>query len=201
MNSLSWARVAANSANGRANNTAMPRTLVCNPPLATASAAQLFSDRCKVEGHNPIERGGEGDCQYLSVIHELLVRNIVDLSVPELRDMVASWFETNTEPMDGFFVTDEFPTWVDYCTRIRDPQLHTWGDNLVLVAVCAIFGVNIRVTSTTKEHDRMITAQDGVCCEVELHLGHIPEQHYVAMTPSADGTQTEIKGNIGEMKV
>jgi hypothetical protein len=36
--------------------------------------------------------------------------------------------------------------------------------------------------------------------EVELHLGHIPEQHYVAMTSSSDGTQTEIKRNREEMK-
>ena len=61
--------------------------------------------------------------------------------------------------------------------------------------------MNIRVTSITEAHDRVITAQDGVFCEVELHLGHIPEQHYVAMTPSSDGTQTEIKRNREEMKV
>jgi hypothetical protein len=199
---LSWARVAANAANGHTNSKAMhpDGTWVCKPPPVTASAAQLFSDRCKAEGRNPIERGGEGDCQIISMIHELRVKKLGDFSVPKLRDMVASWFEANTEPMDGFIVTDEFPSWDDYCHRIRDSKLHTWGDNLVLIAVCAIFGVNIRVTSITEAYDRVITAQDGVFCEVELHLGHIPEQHYVAMTPSSDGTQTEIKRNREEMK-
>jgi hypothetical protein len=165
---LSWARVSANAANGHTNSKAMhpDGDLVCKSPPVTASAAQLFSDRCMAEGRNPIECGGEGDCQILSVIHELRVKKLGDFSVPKLRDMVASWFEANTEPMDGFIVTDEFPTWEDYRNRIRDPKSHTWGDNLVLIAVCAIFGVNIRVTSITKEHDRVITSQDGVSCEV-----------------------------------
>jgi hypothetical protein len=58
---LSWARVAANAANGHANSKAMhpDGTRVCKPPPVTASAAQLFSDRCKAEGRNPIERGGD----------------------------------------------------------------------------------------------------------------------------------------------
>ena len=90
--------------------------------------------------------------------------------------------------MDGFIVKDEFPSWADYCRRVRDPKYHTWGDNLVLIAVCEIFGVQIRLTSISKAHDKVFTTKDGVF-KVELHLGHIPEEHYYAMTPSSDPAQ------------
>ena len=46
-----------------------------------------------------------------------------------------------------------------------------------------------------KAHEQVFTTKDGVFCEVELHLGHIPEEHYVAITPSSDRAQTEIKRN------
>ena len=47
----------------------------------------------------------------------------------------------------------------------------------------------------TKAHEQVFTPKDGVFCEVELHLGHIPEEHYVAIPPSSDRAQTEIKRN------
>ena len=151
----------------------------------TVSAARLFYERCKAEGHVPTECGGvSGDCQGQSLIRELLVNKVLKkLTVPQLRALVASWLEAQ-ENMDGFIVTDEFPSWAAYCKQVRDPKNHTWGDNFFLIAVCNIFGVQIRVTSISEKHDNVCTPEDGVF-EIILHLGHIPEQHYVAMTNPA----------------
>ena len=41
----------------------------------------------------------------------------------------------------------------------------------------------IRVTSVTKAHDKVYGNTEDGCFVAILHLGHIPEQHYVAMTP------------------
>ena len=166
-----------------------PKTDFClftqkSPPV-TVSAARLFYERCKAEGHVPTECGGvSGDCQGQSLIRELLVNKVLKkLTVPQLRALVASWLEAQ-ENMDGFIVTDEFPSWAAYCKQVRDPKNHTWGDNFFLIAVCNIFGVQIRVTSISEKHDNVCTPEDGVF-EIILHLGHIPEQHYVAMTNPA----------------
>ena len=156
-----------------------------SPPSIPASI--LFRQRCNAEDLDPKDCGGEGDCQFHSLIHELRVKGLGTFSVAELRGKVADELESQ-EPMDGFIVKDEFPSWADYCRRVRDPKYHTWGDNIVLIAVCEIFGVQIRLTSISKSHDKVFTTKDGVF-KVELHLGHIPEQHYVAMTPSSDPAQ------------
>jgi len=156
-------------------------------PSGCTGSAALWS-RC-------IECGGKGDCQWCSLIHELRVKKLGNFSVPQLRAIVSSWLEANTELMDGFIVTDEFPSWADYCLRIRDAKFHTWGDNLVLIAVCAIFNVQILLTSITKEHDKVLPTEDGVF-EAKLHLGHIPEEHYFAMTPSSDTAQTVLNNYL-----
>jgi hypothetical protein len=156
-----------------------------SPPSIPAS--MLFRQRCNAEDLHPEDCGGEGDCQLHSLIHELRVKGLGTFSVAQLRGKVADELEAQ-EPMDGFIVKDEFPSWADYCRRVRDPKYHTWGDNLVLIAVCEIFGVQIRLTSISKAHDKVFTTKDGVF-KVELHLGHIPEEHYYAMTPSSDPAQ------------
>jgi hypothetical protein len=161
--------------------------VVMQPSHPSVPASMRFRQRCRAEGLDPKERGGGGDCQFHSLIHELLVKGLGTFSVAQLRAKVADELEAQ-EPMDGFIVKDEFPSWADYCLRVRDPKYHTWGDNLVLIAVCEIFGVQIRLTSIAKSHDKVITPKDGVF-KVELHLGHIPEEHYYAMTPSSDPAQ------------
>jgi hypothetical protein len=150
-------------------------------------ASMLFRQRCNAENLDPKDCGGKGDCQFHSLRHELRVKGLGTFSVAQLRGKVADYLEAQ-EPMDGFIVKDEFPSWADYCRRVRDPKYHTWGDNLVLIAVCEIFGVQIRLTSISKAHDKVFTTKDGVF-KVELHLGHIPEEHYYAMTPSSDRAQ------------
>jgi hypothetical protein len=161
--------------------------VVMPPSHPSVPASTRFLQRCTAEGLVSKECGGGGDCQILSLIHELRVKGLGTFSVAQLRAKVADKLEAQ-EPMDGFIVKDEFPSWADYCLRVRDPEYHTWGDNLVLIAVCEIFGVQIRLTSISKAHDKVVTPKDGVF-KVELHLGHIPEEHYYAMTPSSDPAQ------------
>jgi hypothetical protein len=161
--------------------------VVMNPSPPSVSASMLFRKRCNAENLDPKDCGGEGHCQMHSLIHELQVKGLGTFSIAQLRGKVADELEAQ-EPMDGFIVKDEFPSWADYCRRVRDPKYHTWGDNLILIAVCEIFCVQIRLTSISKSHDKVFTPKDGVF-KVELHLGHIPEEHYYAMTPSSDPAQ------------
>jgi hypothetical protein len=87
--------------------------------------------------------------------------------------------------MEGFICTDEFSSWAEFCDKVRDEKFHTLGGEHILVAISAIFNVQIRVSSITKAHDKVYhpgNTEDGRFVAI-LHLGHIPEQHYVAMTP------------------
>ena len=111
----------------------------------------------------------------------MLVNGLGVFSVAQLRAKVASWLEAH--PKEGFICTDEFSSWAEFCDKVRDEKFHIWGDEHILVAICEIFNVHIRVTSVTKAHDKVYgNTEDGRFVAI-LHLGHIPEQHYVAMTP------------------
>ena len=168
--------------------------VVMNPSPPSISASMLFRKRCNADGLDPKDCGGEGDCQWHSLIHELQVKGLGTFSIAQLRGKVADELEAQ-EPMDGFIVKDEFPSWTDYCEQVREAKYHTWGDNLILIAVCKIFCVQIRLTSISKSHDKVFTTQDGIF-KAELHLGHIPEEHYYAMTPSSDPPQKVLNNNL-----
>ena len=168
--------------------------VVMNPSPPSISASMLFRKRCNADGLDPKDCGGEGDCQIRSLIHELQVKGLGTFSIAQLRGKVADELEAQ-EPMDGFIVKDEFPSWTDYCEQVREAKYHTWGDNLILIAVCKIFCVQIRLTSISKSHDKVFTTQDGIF-KAELHLGHIPEEHYYAMTPSSDPPQKVLNNNL-----
>jgi hypothetical protein len=138
-------------------------------------------ERCAAKGYKPIECGGNGHCLLFSLAHEMLVNGLGVFAVAQLRAKVASWLEAH--PKEGFICTDEFSSWAEFCDKVRDEKFHIWGDEHTLVAICEIFNVQIRVTSVTKAHDKVYgNTEDGRFVAI-LHLGHIPEQHYVAMTP------------------
>ena len=144
---------------------------------------RLFIERCAAKGYKPIECGGNGHCLLFSLAHEMLVNGLGVFAVAQLRAKVASWLEAH--PMEGFICTDEFSSWAEFCDKVRDEKFHTLGGEHILVAISAIFNVQIRVSSITKAHDKVYhpgNTEDGRFVAI-LHLGHIPEQHYVAMTP------------------
>ena len=148
---------------------------------------------------------GDGHCLFRAVLEklrELKVDGADELDVRALRGMVADWIEANgdretsraTSVCPGSTLRshiedtrDGTGIWADYIADVRRSEPNgravRWGGPLELMALYALFGVTIKVLSSSAAHDKVIELPQG--WELErarggiIYVAHFPEEgHY-----------------------
>ena len=196
---------------------------------------EQFLRRCRALRIEAIDRGSDGDCFFKSLQHQLMLVNKGSYSVRELRAILAEWLRRNenfdlcvedpaggyTAPLSTFIVRNEYldyggvdgngrqhrnpnfdgETWNHFCDRVQNPDSRIWASHLVIIAASRHFQVQIEITGIDAARDKFFYYRDAPT----VHLGHLPEFHYVScvrdspmMDPGAVITIDDSDGRVGD---
>ena len=176
-----------------------PSTDPSTEQIKGPSPALIFSRRISKLKLKVHDKGGGGHCQYLSIAHQLQIHGLGDFSQKRVRVDLATWLRAHEHYVveDGGALRDMIVTheyledgnrnpnfdghdWQDFCDRVEDTDnMGRWGNHVTLVASTVVWGVALKVTGVTSEFDHIL---QPTCFTETLHLGHIPEQHFVSLT-------------------
>ena len=100
----------------------------------------LLTTRLHRYGLRPLDGGGDGDCFFRAVAHQLhgdpnFHLNIRALGVHYLREYPERFIESNSEN-----------SWLEYLTNMS--QQGTWCDNLIIQAVADKLNIRIHITES-----------------------------------------------------
>ena len=142
-----------------------------------------------------VDAGGEGNCLFLSIAHQLNARNIAITDHQQVRENIADYINDNWDIFKEFI--DGESTYkaglgnigghaltkqekAQYIAYLK--QDGSWGDNVSMKAAAELFNINIIVKSQQdKQHDHFEQAADPNTSNGTIYIGHISEFHYQSL--------------------
>ena len=137
----------------------------------------LLEQRLRRFQLRPFDVGGDGDCFFRAVSHQLYGDpehhlQVRAVGIAYMRDNPERFIESNTEM-----------SWLEYLNNMS--MQGTWGDAIIIQAVADQLKLKI-VIAETNEHFTEYSIVQAVSSTqqlTEVYLGHIDEYHYVSTLP------------------
>ena len=137
----------------------------------------LLEQRLRRFQLRPFDVGGDGDCFFRAVSHQLYGDpehhlQVRAAGIAYMRDNPERFIESNTEM-----------SWLEYLNNMS--MQGTWGDAIIIQAVADQFKLKL-VIAETHEHFSEYSIVQAVSSTqqlTEVFLGHIDEYHYVSTLP------------------
>ena len=137
----------------------------------------LLEQRLRHFQLRPFDAGGDGDCFFRAVSHQLYGDpehhlRVRAAGIAYMRDNPERFIESNTEI-----------SWLEYLNNMS--MQGTWGDAIIIQAVADQLKIKI-VIAETHEHFTEYSIVQAVSSTqqlTEVYLGHIDEYHYVSTLP------------------
>ncbi|XP_028405778.1 OTU domain-containing protein 4-like [Dendronephthya gigantea] len=125
----------------------------------------------------PFDVGGDGDCFFRAVSHQLYGDpgqhlEVRAAGIAYLRDNPERFIESNTEN-----------SWLEYLNNMS--MQGTWGDAMIIQAVADQLKLKIIIAETHEGFSEysIIQPVSSRCQLTNVYLGHIDEYHYVSTLP------------------
>jgi hypothetical protein len=132
------------------------------------SSMQLLTLRAEEMGKEVKNNDGGGNCLFLAVAEQ--IEGECHLS---LRKKAAQQMRRSPDCFHGFYSGSE--SFEEYIEKIAEDG--TWADHPTLEALSRAIGKSIHVVAPYVDHDVIIQPH----LPSRIYVGHIPEQHYVAL--------------------
>ena len=152
-----------------------PLTNVSSKVRASLPAYNIVENKLEQLGLRPLDVGGEGDCFFRAISHQLYgdSNHHLDIriaGVNYLRETHERFIESNIES-----------SWMQYLANMSTPG--TWCDNLVIQAVADILNLKIHIIESD-ENFALFNIIEAVAPPQHqptvVHIGHLGEYHYVS---------------------
>ena len=137
----------------------------------------------------PFDVGGDGDCFFRAVSHQLYGDpehhlQVRAAGIAYMRDNPERFIESNTET-----------SWLEYLNNMS--MQGTWGDAIIIQAVADQLNLKIVIAETHEQFSEysIVLAVSSTQQPTEVYLGHIDEYHYVSTLPCSsmsDSNQNDI---------
>ena len=125
----------------------------------------------------PFDVGGDGDCFFRAVSHQLYADperhfEVRAAGIAYMRDNPERFIESNTEN-----------SWLEYLNNMS--MQGTWGDAMIIQAVADQLKLKITIAETHEGFREYSIIQPVSCTQqlTHVYLGHIDEYHYVSTLP------------------
>ena len=125
----------------------------------------------------PFDVGGDGDCFFRAVSHQLYGDpehhfEVRTAGITYLRDNPERFIESNTES-----------SWLVYLNNMSMPG--TWADAIIIQAVADQLQLKLTIAETHEQFQEYSTVQPVLSTQqvIDIYLGHIDEHHYVSTLP------------------
>ena len=148
-----------------------------NSSLTTLSTNVLLEQRLEHFQLKPFDVGGNGDCFFRAVSHQLYGEQHFQVraaGVAYMRDNPERFIESNTEV-----------SWLEYLNNMS--MQGTWGDAMIIQAVADQLKLKMTIAETHDAFSEYSIIQPvGLSSTQQLkdiYLGHINECHYVSALP------------------
>ena len=125
----------------------------------------------------PFDVGGDGDCFFRAVSHQLYGDpehhfEVRTAGITHLRDNPKRFIESNTES-----------SWLVYLNNMSMPG--TWADGIIIQAVADQLQLKLTIAETHEQFQEYSIVQPVLSTQqvTDIYLGHIDEHHYVSTLP------------------
>ena len=146
----------------------------------------------------------DNNCQFHAVLHQLQAHEVIStdpevdvetIDPERLRGALCDWLTAHAGlAMDDGSIGERCQLWQaagqasieDFHKYVDVMRIHgkTWGDDVTLLAVCALFNVRVHVVSSDGNVlDIEAPPYWGAAAEHDLAVGHFSEFHYVSTEP------------------
>jgi len=135
----------------------------------------VFNNRLHTLGLSSLDVGGNGDCLFKAVAHQLYNDASRHL---EIRAAGVQYLQDNPDQFKES-LTDNM-TWSQYLTEMS--RQGTWADHIVIQAVADAMNLKINIVESS-ENFAEITLVEATCVSQNcrtVYIGHIGEVHYVS---------------------
>lgn len=148
--------------------------------LQLLSSISLLRQRLLRYHLQPLDVGGDGDCFFRAISHQLYSNpqhhlNIRCTGVLYLQENPERFIESNTEN-----------SWVQYLNNMS--LQGTWADHIAIQAVALALNLRIHIIETAQNFNE-ITIVEGIYGDnrplLDVYIGHLEELHYVSTLPIA----------------
>ena len=136
---------------------------------ASLPVYNILESRLEQLGLRPLDVGGEGDCFFRVISHQLYGDCNHHLDVRYMRENPERFIESNLES-----------SWNEYLANMS--LVGTWCDHLVIQAVADILNLRIHIVESDENFASFTTVEAvGLAHQpTVVHIGHLGEYHYVS---------------------
>ena len=147
----------------------------------------MLEQRLRCFQLRPFDVGGDGDCFFRAVSHQLYGDpehhlEIIAAGIAYMRDNPERFIESNTET-----------SWLEYLNNMSIQG--TWGDAIIIQAVADQLKLKIVIAEMHElfsEYSKVQAASSTTQELTEVYLGHTDEYHYVSTLPISDVNQNDL---------
>jgi len=159
-----------------------PGPLTCNKAnsVVRAPTLSILELRLHQFGLKPLDVGGDGDCFFRAVSHQLYGN-------PNSHGIIrAAGIQFLTENPERFIESNSEHSWIQYLTSMSCQG--TWADGIIIQAIGDAFNLKIHIIESHPDFAE-ITLVEGVTApslsheQLAIFIGHLDEFHYVSTEP------------------
>ena len=130
-------------------------------------------------GLQPLDVGGEGDCLFKSISHQLYGDSNRHV---EIRATAVRFLCDNP---DRFIESVVGTSWIQYLCNMSHQG--TWADNIVIQAISDSMQLKINIVESSQTFRETTIIEPTICNDAgniqSVYIGHIGEMHYVSTCP------------------
>ena len=138
----------------------------------------VLTQRLSELGLRPLDVGGDGDCFFKAVSHQLFGTPNSHLAI---RHAGIQYLRNSPEQ---FIESNVANSWLEYLNTMS--RQGTWCDGLIVQAVANSLNIRIHITESHDNFTERTIIEPAVCLQGEsrtTYLGHVNEIHYVSTVP------------------
>ena len=164
-----------------------------NDNRVSLPAYNILQSRLEQVGSRPLDVGGEGDCFFRAISHQLYGDCSHHLDV---RTVGVKYMRENPE---RFIESNIDSSWIEYLGNMS--TLGTWCDHLVIQAVADILNLRIHIVESDENFAlfNIVEAVGSVHEPTVVYIGHLGEYHYVS-TLQLNSRVPNVERNLITMK-
>ncbi len=142
-----------------------------------SSTNTVFQQRLAQVGLEQLDVGGEGDCFFRAVSHQLYGDPSYHAFI---RNRGVQYLVENPE---RFIEANLRSSWIGYINSMSTSG--TWSDALMVQAVADALNITINIVESNEGFApyTIIEPVNNSCCHDAIYIGHIDEMHYVSTIP------------------
>ena len=157
-----------------------PLTYKKTNSVVRAPTLSILDSRLHQFGLKPLDVGGDGDCFFRAVSHQLYEN-------PNSHGIIrAAGIQFLTENPERFIESNSEHSWIQYLTSMSCQG--TWADGIIIQAVADVLTLKIHIIESHPDFAE-ITLVEGVTApslshiQLPIFIGHLDEFHYVSTEP------------------